>query len=639
MLGPLHKTMQDLLSGRDWVYLLGLLVPLTLYDLALKAASIAAQDEERSLVGTLNLMRSDILFGLGYALFWIGLFAMTHRGALRRLVVVLFHVVSLVVVVIATVAYQYFEATGSTLDYNVLAFYLGTLGEVKDIIASEAPWYVWCVLAVALLYVVLGPWALTRLTGWRTRGSPVRRTSRIGAVGLCLIAIGFGSLALVPGAADANRAFSLSPLVNVFLTGVATPGAEEIAVDEASASIGRTLRDAKLRETFATEKRNVVVILLESTRHRSTTPYNEEIDTTPFLDELAKESLLVERAYTTIPHTSKAITSVYCGIYPHPETDIHEAEPGNIPVRCLPELLTEQGYNSVFFQSATETFEDRPQLVENFGYEDFYGLGDMSREGFERAGYLGFEDDIMLDPSRTWLENNGDEGPFLATYLTITPHHEWLAPDRYGFRDYGVEDDNLNRYLNTVHYVDRFVENVIEQYKDLGLYEETVFIIVGDHGEGFAEHGVRGHDNVIHDEGLRVPLVIHDPRPSDDGERIEGPTNHMDLPPTILDILNYRVVHGEYPGTSILDPPEDRTLFFSCRPEPLCMASIKGYEKFIYHYDKQPAEFYDLSEDPLERNNIADEIPAQELNERRDELLEWRANAAALYDEAPPRPE
>jgi lipoteichoic acid synthase len=610
---PLYKTVRDLLGRREWAYVLGLLVPLAIYNLVLKAASIALQEGDVGFPETLSLMRSDLLFNAGYATLWVGLFAVTRRRVARKVVIVLFHAVSLLVVAITTAAYQYVEATGSTLDWSVIVFYLGTLGEVKNIIASEAPWYVWVVLVAALLYVVLGPWFVSRIAARRRtpRVEGTAEVSRLEGVGLCLISVGLGSLSLVPGSADANQSFSLSPFVNVLVTGIGGPEAEELEVEAVSSRAASSLQDVRLKRTPQTERRNVVLIHLESVRERSTTPYNENIDTTPFMNELAKESLLVERAYTTTPHTSKAITSLNCGIYPHPATAIIEAEPGAIPVPCLPELLGEQGYKSVFFQSATEIFEDRPQLVENFGYDDFYGLEDMDKKGFEPAGYLGYEDDIMLGPSRKWLEENGHDGPFLASYVTITSHHQWLEPDRYGLRDFHVKDDRFNRYLNTVRYVDFFVKDLIEQYKELGLYENTIFIIYGDHGEGFAEHGVRGHDNVIHEEGLRVPLIIHDPQhPEAEHLGADVAVNHMDIPPTILDMLNFRVVGGRYPGTSIFTPPpEDRTLFFSCRPDLLCMASIEGYSKYIYHYGKQPPELYDLEDDPLEKHNLADQVP------------------------------
>lgn len=240
----------------------------------------------------------------------------------------------------------------------------------------------------------------------------------------------------------------------------------------------------------------------------------------------------------------------------------------------------------------------------------------------------------MLEPSKDWLQENGDE-PFFTMYDTITPHHEYLAPDRYGIKDF-AEEEQLNGYLNGVRYVDFFLKNLFEQYKEAGVYEDTIFVIFGDHGEGFGEHGVRGHDNVIYEEGLRTPMIVHDPRRWEDGKRVEGPSNQLDVPPTVLDLLGYDAVDGEYPGSPLYDLPEDRPVMASCRPDRRCMASVEGDEKYIYHFDQQPEEFYDLSEDPLEKNNLADEKSEEELERRRSELLEWRSKVGTMYDTETP---
>lgn len=296
-------------------------------------------------------------------------------------------------------------------------------------------------------------------------------------------------------------------------------------------------------------------------------------------------------------------------------------------------MLGEQGYNSMVFQAATGKFEDRPQLVENFGYDGFIGLEEMDKTGFERAGYLGYEDDIMLEPSRKWLEENGDEGPFLTSYVTITPHHEWLAPDRYGLRDYDVEDPRFNRYLNTVRYVDFFTKNLIQQYKDLGLYEDTIFIVYGDHGEGFAEHGVRGHDNVIHEEGLRVPLIIHDPQRWQDGEdrgrRPREPHGHPadDPGPPELQGRERRV-----PGR--LSPRRARRAYalLQLPPGPPVHGEHEGRREVHLPLRQAARRILRPGGGPLEQNNLADEMPERELKQRREELIEWRACSAATFE-------
>ena len=62
-----------------------------------------------------------------------------------------------------------------------------------------------------------------------------------------------------------------------------------------------------------------------------------------------------------------------------------------------------------------------------------------------------------------------------------------------------------------MRYLDFFVRNVMNQYKELGLYDDTIFVIYGDHGEGFGEHDLYQHDNTIYQEGLKVPFIIHAP--------------------------------------------------------------------------------------------------------------------------------
>jgi hypothetical protein len=69
---------------------------------------------------------------------------------------------------------------------------------------------------------------------------------------------------------------------------------------------------------------------------------------------------------------------------------------------------------------------------------------------------------------------------------------------------------------------------------------------------------------------------------------------------------------------------------FSCFHDKACSASLKGTEKYIYHHGNQPDEFFDLSDDPLEKNNLADER-GREVEERRQELVEWRSSINAAY--------
>ena len=622
---------RSILSGRDWVYLSSLLVPLVVYDLVLKGIRIGSQQELPGGIAAFSFMRSDVLFNLGYVFFWVGLFALTRQSRLRWPVVVLFHVVTIVVLATTTSAHVYFQETGSTLSLNVITYSIGTFGEIEDVIGSVTSVTTWAWGLVIISYMVTGPWTITTIVCGRpgqagSFGS--LSTSRLFALGALMMSLGLIFLSLPVSAGETGKSFLRDSIVNVVMSGV-----EQAKIRDLSVNVPpkKPPADLHLQKTPETEKKNIVLIHLESTRARSTTPYNGSLDTTPYLDSLSQESLMAEQAYTIVPHTSKAITSINCGIDPHLVREITEAEPGGVPVRCLPELLEEQGYTSVWFSSATEHFEDRRDLVDNFGYDDFQPVDTMNKEGFQQSNYFGYEDDIMLQPSRDWLEQHKDS-PFLATYLGVTGHHDYRPIIRYGLKDYS-DDPPLDHYQNEVRYLDFFVQNVIDQYKELGLYDDTIFVIYGDHGEGFGEHDLFQHDNTIYQEGLKVPFLIHEPGRFESGKRVGTLTNQLDVVPTLIDLLGYKVTGGRYPGRSLLAPTEkDRTLFFSCFDEYRCLASIQGTEKYIYFYGNQPEEVYDLASDPLEKNNIADEQSTKELKQKRLQVLSWYSKVNAMYE-------
>ncbi len=653
----IRDRVSSFVGARDLIYVLSLIIPLAIFELALKAIGIYAETpaSEFSLWRPIDLLRSEALFVVGYGLVWIGLFAAVRRGIARRAVLVLFHLSAVILVIVVTVAYQYYRSTGTVLDYGIVAYYLATPGEAHGAVASDSPLWAWVVLSAALLYVLPGPLLITGFLSRRRsnatetperdevevepagRGAdlPRRRMSRgqflIAGTGTAAGVFLFKESLLAGPAMGAVDSFSRAPVSNLVATGL-----EQARLEEAARNVraNHPLINASLRPTERTRRRHVALIHLESTRERSVTPYNGSLETTPYLADLAKNSLMVERAYTTIPHTSKAITSVNTGLYPNPTTDIVEAVKGAIPARCLADLLDEQGYKTAWFQSATQTFEDRPELVANFGYGHFQAYESMNTDGFQMANYLGYEDDIVLDPGRTWLEENASS-PTLVEYLGVTPHDQYLPITRYGRKRF-TSRQMLDRYLNNVYYDDFWVRNVIEMYKELGLYEDTIFIIYGDHGEGFDEHGVRGHDGVIWEEGLRVPLIVHDPQSFDGGERVAGPAHLIDFAPTIVDMLGFDVVDGEYPGRPLTKlPEEDRVLYFSCRPDFLSAARIQGNQKFIYHFGHRTEEFYDLKKDPMEKNNLIAKVGKSEVDSLRSGLLKWHAEARAEYDQQP----
>ena len=620
----LLSSLSALLDRRDWVYLLSLLIPFVVYNSALKALEIGLLSDGGGLTRALSLMLSTVFFSLGYMLFWIWLFATVRKGPLRWVVIILFHAVTIFVLVVTTGAYLYFRRVGATLEYDIIAERFSRFDLLVPGLFQRVPPLVWVLLMAALLGVALGPLLLTRLVERRRGPETSSSTEALGtpslfSLGFLLLTLGLGSLSVLAG----TNALARDSFVNVILPAGTHPAA-----------------NATLAETSQTEKRNVVLVHMESIRAQSVSPYNKNLNTTPFLNELAKSSLLDQQAHIgSIPRSSFSNISVNCGIQP-PNRLGSETRPGSVPVPCLAGLLRDQGYSSAFFSSNADEYGD--YATKNWGYEEAFAPSDpdvpaqyrdtsMDPQKYTKPSHYGYEEDIMLEPSERWLKEHKD-GPFIAEYMTNTGHDEYnCLTTRYGSENFS-NDDLLNHYLNCVRLQDIFLQSLFDQYKELGLYDNTIFVLFGDHGEGFGEHGRFMHGDTIWEEGLKVPLIIHAPGWFEGGQRAEGLSNYTDILPTVLEMLGYEVRDGEYPGYSLLHPlPEDRTLMFTCISRRKCLASIEGNEKYIYHYDNQPEEVYDLSKDPYEEHNLVGEYSKEDLDERRKDLFAWLARIDAQY--------
>ena len=434
-------------------------------------------------------------------------------------------------------------------------------------------------------------------------------------VGLSLVALSSG-----PRLGRVDVAFSREPVFHALVSMLA-PATQADPGDLHASVPPRARGPARLTPRADVRHPSLVIVMLESTRASATTPYNPGLPTTPFMAALAQTSEVVQRAYAVIPHTSKALISVLCGIEPRLSFDVVEATPGAMPGRCLADLLAEQGYDTAYFQAATKKFEQRVGLVGNMGFDKVVGGDDIDHAGFEKANYFGFEDDILLAPTRQWLADRSD-APFFAAYLTNTPHHDYRTPSRYG-RPKLAGQSRLNKYLQAVRYQDFFLKNLFDAYKQAGRYDDTVFILVGDHGQGFGEHGMWIHDDIMYDEGLQVPLLLHWPAGGVKPRLVAQTVSHLDIAPTALDVLGFDSAEGGYSGSSWRSDTSVREVRAACYRNLQCLAGVRGDRKLIHYFGKQDDELFDLTADPQERDNLAAAHPQETLSWAA-ELLAWK---------------
>ncbi len=607
-------------------YATWLVAPVALLALVFKGLKLVSSADV-GFGGALLAFAPDVVFVVGL---FVVVAVLIHlgRGWARWPVRVTAHLAVLAVGFLHIIEHDFFKTTGTLLDGATFRYGLEQFDALKDVYFSEINLPAYLGVAAAL--------AINIYPGWRFRRHRPERPGAAGsgrpfalAGGVAAVAVGLGWIPASEGA-DPLRSHHASALG---MEALASPSDGGPGSADAGVEVDRdhVIDVAALVKREDKPKRNVLVVMMESTRARSTTPYNPTLETTPFLSKLSKQGITVDNAYTVVPHTSKALVSTLCGIYPKMVTRIEEAGPEGLPARCLGTLMGELGYATGFIQAATFHFERRDQLVKNLGFTDFFPKESLDSTGFDESSYFGFEDDVMIKPTLKWMKEQRDAGkPFVLNLLTLASHHKYGIPEGFETVDFG-EKKVVNNYLNTILYTDRTLSKIYDGMNDLGLLDNTLIVVVGDHGEGFGEHGRYQHDMTIWEEGVKVPMILAGPG-IEAGKRVGGLWQLTDVVPTVFDYLGYDITQG-VDGKSVLRGEGHETVYMACWYQDRCLAKRTGNSKFIYHFGKRTPQAYDLAKDPLEKRSLITRSSKDSEPVKADiqDVLAWRARANARY--------
>ncbi|TMA14195.1 MAG: hypothetical protein E6J84_11545 [Deltaproteobacteria bacterium] len=387
-----------------------------------------------SFTDALAFMGSTLLFQGGFALFAFGVTGFWQTRPVRKLAAWSVQALAVLIAVLETAGHAYFLNTGSTLDYPLVAFSAGRMREVAVLaVHSLSPLLLGSMISAAAAVAVL-PWIADRpwARGAAASPPPTQPRWRRALFATSMIAsLPLAAAGLLTHTSQAiDRATIRDPVLNVIATfhpSRRAPHSAQSTLDDEPVTIGPISAPGALR--------NVVIVILESARAESLTPWNASLQDAPFLAELAKSSVRFDRFYTVQTHTGRALRAILCGFEPQ-----HRIRPPKfthgIATHCLPNLLRDHGFSTVYFQTADERVEHRTFVIFSMGYHDFIGPSSFGHEGFEQANYLGYEDDSMLAPTRRWLEAQERSKPFLATYLTVNAHYRCALLTRHGPQRY-----------------------------------------------------------------------------------------------------------------------------------------------------------------------------------------------------------
>ena len=341
--------------------------------------------------------------------------------------------------------------------------------------------------------------------------------------------------------------------------------------------------------------RNVILVSLESTAAQYLPLYGARDDEMPNLSALARSAIVFDRAYAVYPESIKGLFSILCSRYPALDTNAESY--ASTPCRSVASHLTDRGYRSALFHSGRFGYLGMDAVVSNRGYDVIADAGDI---GGRHESSFGVDDRTTVERMLAWIDGLRRVDRFFLTYLPIAGHHPYESPEPGPF----PATDDFGRYRNALHYGDAALGDLMKGLQARGRYQDTVWIVLGDHGEAFGQHdGNFGHTFQIYEENVRVPFLIAAPGLISEHVRTSQIVSLIDTAPTILDLLGLPA-DDRYQGTTALTN-DARMAFFYADYSLRLLGLRDGNVKFIHDLDSNRSRLYDLDRDPLESHDIA----------------------------------
>ncbi len=438
-------------------------------------------------------------------------------------------------------------------------------------------------------------------------------------------------------------------------------------------------KNADARDTTRRkEKYNVIFVVVDALRADHLGCYGYGRDTSPFIDSLAKEGVLFSRAFSTGSKTIISVPSLLSSLYPSAITSKKCPGLQDALFISLPEILEEHGYKTAAFVGPQLGLQSH--LGDHFqAYEvisPFEKDGAEARISWNKISYwivqgaLDFLKDTKNNPFFLYIHFLDVHTPYtpaapfdsLFWNKPISPelrHRLLMFRDSPGYDrvNAGVVTEKefsdllVSQYDGEIREIDYIIRELFEELDILGLSENTMIIFTSDHGEEFGEHGSYSHSGMLYDTLLRVPLIMRLPKVLPEGKVIEDQVSHVDLVPTVLELLGIRDRFSSVQGNSLLSLIRNKNSEsfrkevyseYVSNSSKIGMRSVRTPEiKCIEHYNLysgQPLryEMYDLRSDPLETINVADSLP-EKLGYFKNKLKAFYNSCLTLRHRLPER--
>jgi arylsulfatase len=407
----------------------------------------------------------------------------------------------------------------------------------------------------------------------------------------------------------------------------------------------------------ARELPNIVLYVIDALRADHLETYGYYRRTSPEIASFARDAIVFEHAYAQSVWTRPTVGSLMTGLFPNQHLAVNDVGYLSESVKLLSSYLGEIGYTCIGLQSNANAGR---HFGFDRGFDVFVGPARPGPPPPDAASSPGSrtvrEEDLARRSApqprssertlRTLVGMaDGLKEPFFLFIQTVDPHDPYDPPE--GFRDLATghtipglsgkealtrlltlpgdkirsrQARRLRKHLRALYdceirHNDYYFGQTLEFLRHRGLYDNTVVVLTADHGEAFREHGYDVYHSAFYENTIRVPLILKPP--TSRGEvRVDEPVQHIDLVPTLLEMVG--LDSPGLPGRSLLASAhtEDEAL-------PTTVHALRFRDVEIPRYKREGRaviswpwklirndvwtphhEIYNLEKDPRERRNL-----------------------------------
>ena len=343
----------------------------------------------------------------------------------------------------------------------------------------------------------------------------------------------------------------------------------------------------------AAAKPNIVLITLDSTRADRMGFLGSKARLTPNLDNVARQSMVFEQAYSQAPLTVVSHATILSGTYPqtHRATEFGNRLAPTLPF--VPDLLHARGYRTAAFVGSI-ALDPKNGSAPGFdrGFAEYDAGFHQLERGQSGTGSIERPGAQVVARATAWLSRN-PQGPFFLWVHLNDPQRSSAAS-----------------YNAAVAAADAAVGKLVAALRASKFYDDALIVIASDHGESLGAHGEDTHGIFLYDETIHVPLLVKLPQNLNPAKRVSTRASLVDIAPTVLEIAGVPIP-SQMQGQSLLriaksnaDQPVYSASDFP--QQAFGWSALESWRAGKYLYIRAPRpELYDLSTDPGATRNLA----------------------------------